>query len=146
MPTIYAYTKFITREVTRTLNVPDGSTELCTLDGVTYVSLPTGAVLPTTQPAEIKASITTPTITTALNDKIREASPYTKLIAQQVIDQIRAKYSVNDELYLARIGIGASSGLYVPTASELQELKDFGVLAESARQWGRDQRALLGIS
>lgn len=145
MSTIYAYTKFITREVTHTLNVPDGSTELCTLAGVTYVSLPTGAVLPTTQPAEIKASITTPAITTALNDQIREASPHTKLIAQQVIDQIRAKYSVNDELYLARIGIGASSGLYVPTASELQELKDFGVLAESARQWGRDQRALLGL-
>jgi hypothetical protein len=112
---------------------------------VTYVSVPTGATLPTTQPDEIKASITTPTLTPALNDKIREASPHTKLIAQQVIDQIRAKYSVNDELYLARIGIGASSGLYVPTASELQELKDFGVLAESARQWGREQRALLGL-
>ncbi len=146
MATIYAYTKFITREVTRTLNVPDGSTELCILDGVTYVSLPTGAVLPTTQPAEIKASITTPNITPALNDQIREASPHTQLIAQRVIDQIRAKYSANDELYLARIGIGVSSGLYVPTASELQELKDFGALAESARQWGRDQRALLGIS
>lgn len=145
MPTIYAYTKYITREVTRTLNVPDGSTELCTIAGTTYVSVPTGATLPTAQPAEIKASITTPTLTPTQIEQIKAESPHTKLIAQQVIDQIRAKYSVNDELYLARIGIGASSGLYVPTASELQELKDFGVLAESARQWGRDQRALLGL-
>jgi len=120
-------------------------TELATVDGLTYVSIPDLAVLPTNQPAEISASIVEVTLTDTLKEAIKQVSPHTQLIAQRVIDQIRAKYSVNDELYLARIGIGASSGLYVPTASELQELKDFGVLAESARQWGRDQRALLGL-
>lgn len=151
MPLIYSYQKFITRAVTRTLKLPVDAnntvlaTELCTINGLTYVSVQAGATLPLDQPAEIKASIATPTITLALTDQIKAASPHTQLISDRTIEQIRAKYSINDELYLARIGIGASSGIYAPTAAEMQELNDFAVVAEAARQWGREQRALLGL-
>jgi hypothetical protein len=84
-------------------------------------------------------------MTDTLKEAIRLVSPHTQLIAQRIIETIRSNYTIDDEMYFARIGVGASMGLYVPSAQELQEMTVFGEFVEATRQWGRDQRAVLGL-
>lgn len=120
-------------------------TELATIDGTTYVVLPDGAVLPADQPTEIASSIATVTLDPVLREQIKAASPHCKLIAQRMIEQIRAAYSIDDEMYFARIGVGAATGMYQPSSDELQAMTVFGEFVESVRQWGRQQRAELGL-
>ncbi len=118
---------------------------MATIDGLTYVSIPDDQVLPTNQYDEISESITEVTMTDTLKEAIRLVSPHTQLIAQRIIETIRSNYTIDDEMYFARIGVGASMGLYVPSTQELQEMTVFGEFVEATRQWGRDQRALLGL-
>jgi hypothetical protein len=151
MPTIYSYQKYIDPLISRTLRLPESNansplgTELATIDGLTYVSIPDDQVLPTNQYDEISESITEVTMTDTLKEAIRLVSPHTQLIAQRIIETIRSNYTIDDEMYFARIGVGASMGLYVPSTQELQEMTVFGEFVEATRQWGRDQRALLGL-
>ena len=126
------------------LNAPDGSTELCTIDGITYVSVPDGE-LPE-QPAQIAASVIDPvTLTTELREAIKAASPHCQLIHQRMEDKIRERYSLSDEQYFSRIASGAALGYYTFETGEAESLQAFGLYVESVRQWGREQRALLGL-
>ena len=68
-----------------------------------------------------------------------------QLIAQAMIEKIRASYTIDDEMFFARIGVGAATGMYQPTAQELQEMTVFGEFVEAVRQWGRAERAKLGL-
>ena len=106
-----------------------------------------GATLPTDQPAQIAASIETlpSPLPDLLREQIKAASPMVRLIGQRMIDQIRASYTIDDEMYFARIGVGAATGLYTPTQDEMQALTVFGEFVEGMRQWGRDERAKLGL-
>lgn len=119
--------------------------ELATIDGTTYVALPDGATLPADQSTEIASSIVVVTLDPVLREQIKAASPHCKLIAQRMIEQIRAAYSLDDEMYFARIGVGAATGMYTPTSDELQAMTVFGEHVESVRQWGRGERAKLGL-
>jgi hypothetical protein len=147
---IISYKKYIDQITTRELRVPyDGmspvGTELATIDDVTYVHLPDHTVLPE-QPVEIRDSIVNPvTLTDDLKERIKATSPHCKLIAQRMIDKIRALYSIDDEMYFARIGVGAATGMYVPSEDEMHEMSVFGQFVESVRQWGRDERARIGL-
>ena len=154
MTSLIAYRKVINAVTTHTLRLPDApqgqqaAQELATLpDGRTVVALFDGFILPTDQPAEISASIEV--LPTPLPDLVREqikaASPQVKLITQNMIDQIRASYSIDDEMYFARIGVGAANGMYAPTPDEMQAMTVFGEFVEAARQWGRAERAKLGL-
>lgn len=151
MPTIYSYQKYTDPLISRTLLFPENAThsplgtKLATIDGLTYVSIPDQAVLPTNQPTEISGSISEVTMTDTLKEAIRLVSPHIQLIAQRIIEKIRSNYTIDDEMYFARIGVGASMGFYVPSAQELQEMTAFGEFVEATRQWGREQRALLGL-
>lgn len=117
-------------------------TELCTIDGVTYVAVPDEVVLPD-QPAEISVSVVT--LTDELREQIKAASVHVAVISERMVDKIRAKYTVDDELYFARIGLGGLMGLYVPTTSEQTATQEFGAFVEGVRQWGRDERQKLGL-
>lgn len=151
MPTIIRYQIVIDSLTTHRLNdlnSPEGPlcTELCTLDdGYTYVSVPDGVTLPQEQPVSVTASLEPVTLTDALREQIKAASPHTQLIARRVVDRIRERYSADDELYFARIMIGSQSGLYTLEPGEMDEVTAFKTWVEAARQWGRDQRALLGL-
>ena len=151
MPTLIAYRKHITPEITRELHQPEDAqhqrlgTELATLDGVTYVSLPDGVTLPSDQPNEIAASIISITPDAVLKAAIKAASPHVRLINSLVVEKIRALYSVDDEMYFARIAGGASVGLYTPSEDEMNKLTVYGEHAEACRAWGRQQKALLGL-
>lgn len=107
-----------------------GCNELCTLpDGYTYISIPTETVLPT-QPPEI--TIEDVTLTPDLRSEIKTASPIAQLISTRVVDQIRAHYSVNDELKLLRTQ---------PSA----EFEVYNAYVEDCRAEGREQLAALGL-
>jgi len=145
MTKILSYIKVTDQHTTYTLFTEEGCTELCTLDGTTYVAVPDGVELPS-QPEQIAASIQEVVVTPELNVAIKEASPHARLISKCIIDKIRERYTVDHELYLARIGVGAATGMYTPTPEEMTELSEFGVFVEGTRQWGRDERAKLGLS
>ena len=108
-------------------------TELATLLGITYVSLPNGAVLPANQPAEIAASIINPAaLTPALVLDIKAASPHVRLINDQVTAQIAALYSMADEIKLLRTAPSPEHTVY-------------NQHAEDCRAWGRAEKAKLGL-
>lgn len=117
-------------------------TELCTLDGVTYVAIPAGVTLPE-QPPEI--TVLPVDMTPELREQIKAASPHCALIAERMEARIRSKYSLSDEAYFARIGVGAALGVYQFEPGEQDEMLAFGAWVESARQWGHDERAKLGL-
>ncbi|HWK55385.1 MAG TPA: hypothetical protein VNR18_13495 [Hyphomicrobiales bacterium] len=149
MPTIYSYQKFIDQQRTIELKLPQLSdepigTELATIGEWTYVSIPDGYNLPE-QPDEIALSVGEVELTPQLRVSILDASPHCRLINQRMIEKIRSAYTLDDEMYFARIGVGAANGLYEPTEDEMQEMTVFGQFVESVRQWGRDQRTALGL-
>ena len=145
---IYTYTKVSTPYTTIQMALPyemdseNQCTELCTLEGVTYVSVPDSVTLPD-QPAEL--TITEATITPELRDQIKAASPHMALIAKRMEQRIRERYSLSDEQFFSRIGVGAALGAYTFAPGEQDELLAFGAYVEAARQWGRDERAKLGL-
>lgn len=149
-----AYRRVIDAVTTHSLRLPEAEQgqqagqELATLpDGRTIVALFDGYTLPAEQPAEIAASIEVlpSPLPEVLKAQIKAASPHVALIAQRMIAMIRASYSLDDEMYFARIGVGAANGMYTPTSDELQELTVFGEFVESVRQLGRAERAKLGL-
>ena len=140
MTSIVAYRKHIDAITTKELQLPEGEnrqrigTELATVDGITYVSLPDGATLPADQPKEIAATIEFlgAPLSDALRDSIRAASPHVRLIDQRVVAQIRDRYSVDDEIKLLRI-------------APSEETSAWNAYVEDCRAWGRSQKAALGL-
>ena len=120
-----------------------GAVELAEFDGHAYVHVPDGAVLPE-QPVEIAWQPVTPDA--VLLARIKAESRPVQLIAQAMIEKIRSSYTIDDEMFFARIGVGAATGMYQPTPGELQEMAVFGEFVESVRQWGRAERAKLGLA
>lgn len=150
MTSIYAYQKVFTPHSTIQMALPDNAgvddeyrcTELCTLDGVTYVAVPDALTLPD-QPPEL--TVAPAVLTDELREQIKAASTHVALISQRMIDQIRANYTQDDENYFSRIGVGAAMGMYAPSSDEIQAMTVFGEFVEAVRQWGRDERAKLGL-
>lgn len=120
-----------------------GAQELAEFDGHAYVHVPEGATLPE-QHAEIDWQAITPD--PALMARIKAESRPVQLIAQAMAEKIRASYSIDDEMFFARIGVGAATGMYQPTPDEMQEMTVFGEFVESVRAWGRGERAKLGLA
>ena len=140
MPSIVSYRKFIDSQVTRELALPEDpatrqrqGAELATIEGLTYVSLPDGATLPEDQPQEIVGSIATVTLTDALRSAIKAASPHVRLINDRVREAIADRYSMADEIKLLRTA---------PSA----ECIAYNAYAEECRDWGRSEKAKLGLA
>lgn len=143
MTSIVAYRKASDQYSTYQLNAPD-ATELCTLDGVTYVAVPDAAALPA-QSAQIAASVAVVAPDAVLAAAIKAASPHVQLIDQRMREMIREQYDLETELKYARFGVGAAMGMYSPSIDEIQEITVYGEFVESVRQWGRAERAKLGL-
>lgn len=107
-------------------------TELATIDGMTYVSLPDGATLSTEQPQEVAESIATVTLTDALHSTISAASPHVQLINERVRVLIAERYSYADEIKLLR-------------TAPSPECVAYNAYAEECRAWGRAEKAKLGL-
>lgn len=120
----------------------EGLTDLAELDGWRYVAVPEGVV------PDVPEALTTwepVTLTTELREAIKLASPHAQLIAQRVIDRIRAQYPLDEELYFARIAVGAMQGSYTLLEGEADALAQYQADVEAAREWGRLARAELGL-
>lgn len=135
MTYIVRYQKFIDADRTVEVALPiDKSgqrigTELATVEGVTYVSLPADAKLPS-QPKEILVEAVT--LTPELKASIEDSSPFVRMIRAMVADKIAERYSVGDEIKLIRTA---------PSA----EFEAYNEYAEGCRAWGREQRAAIGL-
>lgn len=118
------------------------ATELAEVEGWRYVFVPETATMPA-QPAAIQWQAVA--LTDAQKEQIKTASRNCLLIAEQMQKTIRDRYSVEDEQYFSRIGVGVALGLYVFDPGEQEALTAFGAHVESVRQWGRDRRAEIGL-
>ena len=137
MTSIIGYRKVSTPHTVIQIQLPDDidlhCTELCTLDGITYICLPDGVTLPADQPPEIDASIEIVALTPSLSAVIAAASPHVRLINIRVAEMIAAEYSVIDEIKLLRTA---------PSA----EFEVYNAHAEACRAWGRAEKAKLGLA
>ncbi|MDO9585956.1 MAG: hypothetical protein Q7I93_05690 [Syntrophales bacterium] len=139
MPKIYKYQKITDAWTTYCLAEPDYNlldseeriTELCTVEGETFVSVPDSMALPP-QPEQIVVKAVE--LTAELDAAIRTASPHIALINERVVDRIRSRYSVNDEIKMLRIG----------PSPETEAYNDY---VEECRAWGKGEKErLLGPS
>lgn len=112
------------------LNAPEGSSELCTLEGVTYVSIAEGASLPE-QPPELD-DIVVVELTPELRLAICEASPHVALIRERVREKIAEVYSLQEEIKLLR-------------TAPSPEFEAYNAHVEGCREWGRQQKSALGL-
>ena len=152
MIAIVSYRKAFDAYTTYELHMPDAQdaegesycTELGTIDGLTYVSVPDGVTLPEQLP-QVAATLQTVTPTAELRAQLKAISPHCALIAERMVQKIRARYSIDDEMFFARIGVGAAAGMYKPTPGELAEMQAFFEFVEAVRQWGRTERAKLRL-
>lgn len=142
---IYRYTKVTEpgpNGYTIYARLPEGGMELCELDGQTYITIPSDAELL----EQHEAIALEPVIVDAgLRERLKKASRAVLLIDQAVIDLIRSQYSLDDEQYFARIGVGAALGAYQFEPGEQESMLAFGAHVEACRKWGREQRASLGL-
>ena len=147
MAEIYKYRKIIGQYTTFCLVEPDYNllerddpamegvriTELCTLDGWTYASVPDAISLPE-QPAVIADTLTPVDVSEQpeLKAAIIAASPNCQSIRGRVVDKIRALYSIDDEFKMIRLAPSEESAAYNDHV-------------EACRAWGREERAKLGL-
>ena len=143
---IYKYKKIITEGPNGTTlyaKLPEpGALELCEIDNDTYVFVSDDAVLPE-QHQEI--TLESVTLTDDLRSEIKKSSRACQLIDMRMQEMIRERYTAEDEMYFARIGTGKALGVYEFQAGEENALLDYGNFVESVRQWGRDERAKIGL-
>ncbi len=103
MPKIYKYQKVTNQFTTYTAVDNDEEdkriTELGTIDGETYISVPDDVILPK-QPEQI--TLEPVTINDELKEQIEKASPHIQLIKKRITDKIREKYSLEEELKIIR--------------------------------------------
>lgn len=132
MVRIYKYRKVTDAHTTHCLVEPSYDTEariteLCTIAGETYVSVPDGITLPQ-QPDEI--TVEAVELTEELAAAIKSASAHTGLINDRVVARIRERYSITDEIKMLRIG----------PSPETEAYNDW---IEACRAWGRAKKEKL---
>lgn len=121
------YTTFLVIEPDyNLLDTGNRVTELCTLDGYTYISIPDALALPD-QPKEVVLEKVD--LTDKLKEQIKAASPDCISIKGRVVDKIRSRYTLNDELKCLRTGDTEVYNSFVEECRALgqEELKRLGL-------------------
>lgn len=108
------------------LDTDDRITELCDIDGETFVSVPDTITLP----AQEHVTVEEVAVTDEIKLAIAAASPLFANINGRVVDKIRERYSANDEIKMLRIGPSEETSAY----------NDY---IEECRAWGRNEKARL---
>ena len=138
MAKIFKYRKVTDEFTTHALREPDSRdgddriTELCTIHDETYVCVPDGVELPE-QPDIIQQTLQPVNLVDVeLKKQLGAASPHKKLINRRVVNKIREKYSLEEELQMLRTG---------PT----DESKAYFDYCGACVAWGKAQKAKLGL-
>ena len=150
MSKIMSYQKITDKFTTHTLREPDYEqlesedriTELCTIDGITYVSVPDTVDLPK-QPADIAKTLKKTIINDELKKKIMDQSPIIAYIDDKVRKKITADVEQSQELRLLRNEINR-----IREAINIQENAEYKGINDkilSSRQWGQQQKEKLGV-
>jgi hypothetical protein len=132
---IYAYQKHIDNVRTVEIALPEGDshqrlgTELATIDGTTYVYIPDSAALPL-QPPEISPQAVV--LSDDLATSIKAHSPHIRLINQRIVELIRQRYNIDDEIKMQRL-------------APSDESKAYNTYVEECRNWGRMEKSKLGV-
>lgn len=140
MVKIYGYRKDSDQYTTYTVQ-GEGVTELCTLDGVTYIS-----VTENLPQHDERLTVAELVLTDDLRSQIKKASPHIQLLNDRIKAKIRERYDAEDEMYFSRISIGALMGQYAMEAGEQEKVLAYGAYIEEIRQWGRDEKAKMGLA
>ena len=136
---IKKYKKITDEYTTYTMVEPDyqdggaRATELCTINGETYVHIPDDVVLHQ-QPRQIIVEDTT--LTDELKAEIKAASPHVRLINSRVVGMIRDKYTFDDELKMHREFVQNGS---------TPETRAYITHVAECRTWGQEQKTLIGL-
>ena len=143
---IYKYKKIITEGPNGTticVRLPEGEgLELCEIEGYAYFHIPDGVALPEQHPDIVLENVV---LTDNLRSEIKKSSRACQLIDMRMQEMIRERYTAEDEMYFARIGTGKALGVYEFQNGEENALLEYGNFVESIRQWGRDERAKIGL-
>jgi len=143
---IYRYTPITDEYTTYRIAFPydeSGAAQgqiIAAIDGIEYAYVPDDAVLP-----EQPGQITLVPVTDADLPIIKENSPQYRLINKRVVERLREQFSADDEFKLNRIATGHLLGRYTPTADEMAEIEAFDAAAIEARDWGRVEKAKIGL-
>jgi len=105
--------------------------------------VPDGATLAAEQPEQVQMEEVIPE--GELKEQIEAASTHCQLIYARMQEQIKAAYCDEDEKYLTRIAVGSLAGWYTLQPGEAELIVGFQTFIEGVRQWGRDERAKLGL-
>jgi len=137
MPKIYKYRK-VTDQYTTYTAIDNGEedkkiTELCTINGDTYICIPDDLVLPG-QPKQI--SLTPVIMTDELKGQIEKVSPHIQLIKKRVREKIAEKYSIEDELKIIRNKINDT---------DVEKYTEYNAYIEVCIAEGEIKKAGLGI-
>ena len=137
MAKIYKYQKVTDTFTTYTVIEPDYEeeneqvTELCTVDGMTYISVPESLKLPE-QPEQI--SLEAVTLTAEIQEKLKRASTHIGLINQRVQEKIRTQYSLEDELQILRM-----------RNEDVVKFSGYDVFIKECCTWGDGEKTKLGL-
>ena len=136
------------------INDQDRITELCTIDDLTYISVPDGVVLPE-QFEQVQRTLKEVVLSKELKDKIRQASVHYRLINERIKD-ILPKMKPEEGRYFmlsfdpvkmdtekAKYGVSAET-LNVKEALT-PHIKESAGYAQEIEQWGVEQKAKLGL-
>lgn len=105
-------------------------TELAVLDGWRYIAVPDGAVVVVPDEIETWEQVI---LTDEVRDTLKDISSHARLARDQFIDRVRDRYSLDDELYFARISTGKLMGTYEFKSGEVEELALYQQHVENAR-------------
>ena len=145
---IIKYIKITNEYTTYTLREPNYQedeprcTELCTIDGYTYVNVPDSVILHD-QPEQI--TVESVTLTNELREEIKALSPHVRLSYARLQERIRSKYSIEDEQYFTRISVGSLSGTYTMQDDEPGLIAEYQAWVEESREIARLERVALGL-
>ena len=118
------------------------ATELCTIAGITYVSVPDTMPLPE-QPPEL--DIKPVTLTPELKAAIRTESTHCQFIDERRQAMIRSRYTAEDETGMARMGLKQSLGVAQMTDDQKRRLFEYDGWVEHCLAWAKGERTKLGL-
>ncbi|MEW6485795.1 MAG: hypothetical protein AB1423_14480 [Pseudomonadota bacterium] len=140
MPKLYRYKKITDAYTTHTVQA-EGLVELCELDGDTIISVPDDAKLEaskvlTVQPVEL---------TEELAAAIKEKSDVVQMVNTMVVEKIREKYDINDELKIIKKMLQCLVNKTTPDAETLKQYTDYIAYTDTCTAWGTEEKTALGV-
>jgi hypothetical protein len=160
MPKIMSYIIERDKHTSYTLTHPDYMisdqgrvSELCTIDDLTYVSVPDGAILPM-QSTQVQKTLKEIVLSEELRDKIKVASVHYKLIEERLNDILPIMKPEDGRYFMLsfdsvkmdaeKVKYGIADVLNVKEALK-PHIKNTAGYVQEIEQWGSDRKGCLGL-